>query len=351
MEIKIAGRAIGRTQPSFIIAELSANHNHDIERAKNIIDAAAEAGADAIKLQTYTPETLTYNSNDPSFQVGGTIWEGKNLYELYEEAHLPWEWHEPLLEHAKEKGLIAFSTPFDFTAIDLLESLEVPAYKVASSELVDLPLIKRISQTGKPMFISTGMGTLSEIDEAVKTARSNGCNEIILLKCTAAYPALIDEANLITLPNMSELFDVVVGLSDHTQGSTAPIVATALGGKVIEKHLTLSRNDGGPDAAFSMEPAEFSKMVSDVRAAEKSLGSIRYEPTPKELRSRDFRRSLFAVKDIIAGEKFTNQNIRSIRPANGLHTKHYEKVIRAHAKKNILAGTPLSWDLVDESIS
>jgi pseudaminic acid synthase len=350
MEIKIADRLIGDAHPSFIIAELSANHNHDIQRAKAIVKVAAECGADAVKLQTYTPDTLTFDSNEPAFRVDGTIWEGKNLYQLYAEAHLPWDWHKPLIEYANELGMIAFSTPFDNTAIDLLESLNVPAYKIASSELVDLPLIRKVAEQGKPMIISTGMGTLSEIDEAVKAARAGGCTELVLLKCTAAYPAPIEEANLRTIPHMADLFDVVVGLSDHTPGSAAPIAATALGSRVIEKHITLSRADGGPDSAFSMEPDEFAAMVRDVRAAESAMGRVLYEPTAKEMRSRDFRRSLFVVKDMKAGEAFTAENTRSIRPAIGLHTRYYEQVLDgATAAADITAGTPLSWDVIAAS--
>ncbi|MGM0740386.1 MAG: pseudaminic acid synthase [Pseudomonadota bacterium] len=344
--ITIANRPIGPGHPSFIIAELSANHNHDLERAKRIVDAAADAGANAIKLQTYTADTLTFDSDSPEFRVDGTIWEGKTLYQLYQEASLPWAWHQPLMSHARDLGLVAFSTPFDASAVDLLESLDVPAYKIASSELVDIPLIRRVAGLGKPMIISTGMGTLSEIDEAVHTARVAGCDQIILLKCTAAYPAPIDEANLATLPHMAQLFGTVVGLSDHTPGSTAPVAATVLGGRVIEKHLTLSRADGGPDSAFSMEPQEFADMVADVRAAEQAIGQIRYEPTAKETRSRDFRRSLFAIRDIPAGEAFTPDNLRSIRPATGLHTRHYDALLQSRASTHIKAGTPLSWELV-----
>ena len=346
MELKIAGRLIGDRQPSFIIAELSANHNNDIDRAMKIIKAAADSGADAVKLQTYTPDTLTFDSNEVAFRVDGTIWAGKNLYQLYSQAHLPWEWHKPLLDYATSLGLIAFSTPFDNTAIDLLESLNVPAYKIASSELVDIPLIRKVAEQGKPMIISTGMGTLSEIEEAVTAARGSGCADIILLKCTAAYPAPIEEANLLTIPHMAALFNVIVGLSDHTPGSAAPIAATVLGSRVIEKHITLSRADGGPDSAFSMEPKEFSAMVRDVRAAESALGHINYGPTAKEVRSRDFRRSLFVVKDIKAGERYTPENIRSIRPAVGLHTRYFEQVLGARAKTDIRAGTPLSWNLI-----
>lgn len=345
--VRIQDRDIGPGHPCFIIAELSANHNHDIERAKRIVKAAADAGADAIKLQTYTADTLTFDSDAPHFRVDGTIWEGMNLYQLYKEAYLPWEWHKPLFDYANELGMIAFSTPFDFTSVDYLENLNVPAYKIASSELVDIPLIRRVAQCGKPMIISTGMGSLSEIDEAVTAAREGGCTEIMLLKCTAAYPAPIEEANLRTLPHMAELFDTVVGLSDHTPGSVGPVVATALGCWVIEKHMTLSRDDGGPDAAFSMEPDEFAAMVADVRACESALGTVLYAPTAKEMVSRSFRRSLFVVKDMAAGETFTPDNLRSIRPAAGMHTRYYDDLLGKTATRAIEAGTPLTWDDVD----
>lgn len=346
LSVSIAGKLIGSGCKSFIIAEISANHNHDINRAKQIIKVAADAGADAIKLQTYTPDTLTFNSDAPAFQVTGTIWEGQKLYDLYKDAHLPWAWHKPLFDYARQLGLVAFSTPFDFSAVDFLDSLDVPAYKIASSELVDLPLIGYVAKKGKPMIISTGMGTLSEIEEAINTARDNGCNDIILLKCTAAYPALISEANLNTIPDMAEKFQVLVGLSDHTYGDTVPVVATSLGSCVVEKHLTLSRADGGPDAAFSMEPDEFAMMVQKVHDAEDALGFIKYEPTQNELRSRDFRRSLYVVKDMKRGEKFTPENVKSIRPANGLHTRHYENVLSSFAGTDIVAGTPLAWNII-----
>jgi pseudaminic acid synthase len=344
--ISIGQRRIGPTEPTFIIAELSANHNHDIERAKEIVRIAADCGADAIKLQTYTADTLTIDSNAAPFQVSGTIWEGKTLHQLFAEAHLPWEWHKELMDLAKQLGLVAFSTPFDFTAVDFLESLDVPCYKVASSELVDIPLIKRIAQTGKPVIMSTGMGTLSEIDEAVKTLRENGCKEMVLLKCTAAYPAPYEEANLVTIPHMAGLFDCVIGLSDHTMGSPVPVAAVALGARVVEKHLTIARADGGPDSAFSMEPDEFKAMVRDVRAAEAALGRIVYEPTAKEMRSRDFRRSLFVVADVKAGEPFTPENVRSIRPAAGMHTRNYERVLGSRAATDIAKGTPLTDAMV-----
>ena len=332
---------IGGNNPCFIIAEVSANHNHDLDRALAIIEAASNAGADAIKLQTYTADTLTIKSDRPEFQVSGTIWEGETLYSLFEKASLPWDWHQPLFNKARELGLQFLSTPFDFSAVDFLESLEVDFYKIASSELIDIPLIKRVAQTGKPVLISTGMGNLSEIEEAIETLNKNGCPEICLLKCTAAYPAKIEEANLNTLVEFSDRFGAIPGLSDHTMGPTLPMVATALGAKVIEKHITLKRGDGGPDSAFSLEPDEFKDMVDVVRSTEAALGRVMFEPSAGEIRSRDFRRSLYVVADIKMGEKFTPENVRSIRPANGVHPRFYEQVLGKNSLDDIKAGTPL----------
>jgi len=332
---------IGGIHPCFIIAEVSANHNNDLNRALEIVEAAAKAGADAIKLQTYTPDTLTIQSDRPEFQVSGTIWEGESLYSLFEKATLPWEWHTPLFERAKSLGMQFLSTPFDFTAVDFLEDLGVDFYKIASSELVDIPLIRRVAQTGKPVLISTGMGNLAEIEEALETLRANGCPDICLLKCTAAYPAKIEEANLQTLVEFADRFGVIPGLSDHTMGPTLPMVATALGAKVIEKHITLARADGGPDSAFSLEPDEFSDMIRVVRDAESALGHVAFEPSAGEIRSRDFRRSLYVVERVEVGEVFTAKNLRSIRPAMGLHPRYYEAVLGQTATQNIAAGTPL----------
>jgi pseudaminic acid synthase len=332
---------IGGDNPCFIIAEISANHNHDLGRALEIVEAAARAGADAIKLQTYTPDTLTIKSDRPEFQVSGTIWEGETLYSLFEKAYLPWEWHAPIFARARALGMQALSTPFDFTAVDFLEEQGVDFYKIASSELVDIPLIRRIAQTRKPVLISTGMGNLAEIEEALATLRANGCPDICLLKCTAAYPARVEEANLKTLVEFARRFDVIPGLSDHTMGPIVPMVATALGAKVIEKHMTMQRSDGGPDAAFSLEPDEFAEMVQSVRAAESALGQPVFEPSAGEIRSRDFRRSLYVVKDIKTGEAFSPDNLRSIRPANGLHPRHYEATLGRKAARDIPAGTPL----------
>lgn len=332
---------IGGDNRCFIIAEVSANHNHDLNRALAIIDAAADAGADAIKLQTYTPDTLTIQSDRPEFQVSGTIWEGETLYSLFEKAMLPWEWHKPLFDRARDQGMHFLSTPFDFTSVEFLEDHGVDIFKIASSELVDIPLIKRVAQTGKPVLISTGMGNLAEIEEALETLRANGCPEICLLKCTAAYPAKIEEANLRTLVEFADRFDVIPGLSDHTMGPTLPMVATALGAKVIEKHITLARADGGPDSAFSLEPNEFADMVRVVRDAEAALGQAVFEPSAGEVRSRDFRRSLYVTAAMKKGDVFSAENLRSIRPAMGLHPRHYEAVLGQTATQDIPAGTPL----------
>ena len=348
MDIAINDRKIGRGHPVYIIAEMSANHNQDFKRAVKIIEAAKEAGADAVKLQTYTPDTITINCDNEYFRIKGTIWEGKTLYELYAEAYTPWEWQPKLKQVADEHELHLFSSPFDHSAVDFLESMNVPAYKVASFELVDLPLLRKIAGTGKPIIMSTGMASLAEIDEAVQTVRDAGTTQVALLKCTSAYPALPEEANLRTIPHLAKYFDVPVGLSDHTLGSTVAIASVALGICIIEKHLTLSRKDAGPDNSFSMEPKEFKAMVEAIRNVEKALGEVSYEITEKQKASRVFRRSLFVVKDIKNGEKFTEDNVRSIRPGYGLPPKYFDEVVRKKAKKDIVIGTPLSWDLIKE---
>lgn len=330
----------------YIIAEISANHNHSIERAEALIHAAADAGADAVKLQTYTPDTLTIPCDNEYFKVQGTIWDGQTLYDLYKDAYTPWEWHPRLFALANELGLECFSTPFDDSAVNFLETLNVPCYKVASFEVVDIPLLKKIAATGKPVIMSTGMATLAEIDEAVQTLRKNGAGEISLLKCTSSYPAPAEEANLHTIPHMAQAFNCRVGLSDHTLGSAVAVASVALGACIIEKHFTLSRSGGGPDSAFSMEPEEFRKMVADIRMAEKALGRANYELTEKEKSSVVFRRSLFVVKDIKAGETFTAKNIRSIRPGYGLHPRYYDVVLGKAARCDIKPGTPLSWDII-----
>ncbi len=345
--IEINGRPIGPGRPVYIIAEMSANHNQDFEQAVNILRASKEAGADAVKLQTYTPDTLTIDSAKPYFQIGdGTLWKGRSLYSLYNEAYTPWDWQPKLKQIANELGMDLFSSPFDYTAVDFLEKIEIPAYKIASFELVDLPLIQRVAQTGKPLIISTGMATLAEIDEAVRAARAAGATEIALLKCSSAYPAPPEEMNLRTIPHLAEAFGVIAGLSDHTLGITVPIMAVALGACIIEKHFTLSRTIPGPDSAFSLEPHEFKEMVDAVRVAEKALGDVRYEVTERERASRAFRRSLFVVKDMKVGDVYSKENVRSIRPSNGLPPKYLGEVLGRRAARAIERGTPLSWDML-----
>lgn len=345
--IYINKRPIGPGHPAYIIAEMSANHHQDFEEAKRIIEAAAEAGADAIKLQTYTPETMTIDSDKKYFQVGGgTLWDGRTLYDLYKEAYTPWEWQPKVMEFANELGLDLFSSPFDETAVDFLEEMNVPVHKVASFEVVDIPLLKKIAQTGKPIIMSTGMATLAEIDEAVRTLREAGNNQLVLLKCTSAYPALPEEANLRTIPHLSQAFGVPTGLSDHTMGTAVPVAAVTLGACVIEKHFTLSRDIEGPDSAFSLEPHEFKQMVEAVRTAEKALGRVHYELTDKQRASVVFRRSLFVVQDVKAGELFTKENVRSIRPGYGLHPRHIDDVLGQVAKQSIERGTPLDWQYI-----
>jgi len=350
--IEIETRRIGRKFPVYIIAELSGNHQQDFSQAVKLIKTAAEVGADAVKLQTYTPDTLTIDCHNEYFQIGqGTLWEGRNLYDLYGEAYTPWEWQPQLKRIANELGLALFSTPFDFSAVDFLEEMGVPAYKIASFEIVDIPLIRRIARTGKPIIMSTGMATLAEIDEAVQAIHDEGNNQLALLKCTSAYPAPPEEMNLRTIPHLAEAFGVPVGLSDHTLGITVPVTAVALGARIIEKHFTLSREAGGPDAAFSLEPREFKKMVEAVRVAERALGTVNYQVTEKEQASRVFRRSLFVVQDMKAGETFTLENVRSIRPGYGLHTRYIDNILGRQAATDIKRGTPLQWELVGSSFS
>jgi N-acetylneuraminate synthase len=347
VKFNIAGRPVGAGSPAYIIAEISANHNQDLNAALQLVRAAKEAGADAVKVQTYTPDTITLRSDRAPFRIGGgTLWDGQVLWDLYKEAYMPWEWQPRLKEEAERLGLHFFSTPFDFTAVDFLEELGVPAYKIASFELVDLPLIRKVASTGKPLILSTGMATVSEIEEAVVTAREAGAEQIALLRTNSAYPAPPDEMDLRTIPHMARLFGVPVGLSDHTLGVAVPVAAVATGAALIEKHFTLSRAVPGPDSAFSLEPEEFKAMVEAVRTTEKALGDVRYGPTTKEEASRVFRRSLFVVKNVRAGEPFTEENVRSIRPAHGLHTRYYEQVLGRRAKVDVEAGTPLSWELI-----
>ncbi|HQF37075.1 MAG TPA: pseudaminic acid synthase [Candidatus Dojkabacteria bacterium] len=331
----------------FIIAELSANHNQNFDLAVKTIKAMKDAGADAVKLQTYTPDTITIDCDNKYFQIKDGLWQGKTLYQLYQEAYTPWEWQPKLKKIAEDLGLICFSSAFDKTSVDFLEKMNVPAYKVASFEITDIPLIEYIASKGKPVIISTGIATLSDIEEAVNACKRMGNDQIALLKCTSAYPAPIEDANLLTIPNMKETFGTIVGLSDHTLGSSVAIASVALGAKIIEKHFILDRNIGGPDAAFSMEPEEFKQMVKSIREVEKALGKVTYALTEKQKKSRELSRSLFIVKDIKKGEVFTEENVRSIRPGYGLSPKHYSNVIGKMTTKDIERGTPLKIEMVD----
>jgi len=338
-------RIDGKSQV-FIIAELSANHNQSKDVAIKTIQAAKEAGADAIKLQTYTPDTLTLDCHNEYFQIDhGTLWDGKTLYDLYQEAYTPWEWHKDLFEEAERIGLICFSSPFDNTAVDLLEDLNAPAYKIASFEIQDIPLIEYVASKGKPIILSTGIATLDDIDLAISTCRKVGNNDIIVLKCTSSYPAPISLANLKTLKDIRDRFNVLIGLSDHTIGNIVPSVATALGARVIEKHFILDKVIGGPDAGFSLNPKEFKSMVEEVRTVEKALGEVSYEISEKVEKNRKFARSLFVVKDVKKGDKFTSENVRSIRPGYGLHPKYYAEVIGSIAQMQIARGTPLTKEM------
>lgn len=348
--IKIGNRSIGPGNPVYCIAEVSANHNQDYAQAVRVIEAAKQAGADAVKLQTYTPDTMTIASNRKEFLIGGgTLWDGRNLHDLYGEAHTPWEWQPGLKKAAEFFGMDLFATAFDATAVDFLEKMGVPAHKVASFELVDIALIQKMASTGKPLIISTGMASVEEIEEALRSARGEGATQIALLKCTSAYPAPAEEMNLRTIPEMARRFGVPVGLSDHTMGIAAPVAAVALGACIIEKHLTLSRATPGPDSGFSLEPHEFKAMVEAVRTAEKALGEVHFGLSDKEEASRVFRRSLFVVEDVKRGEMFTAENVRSIRPGYGLHTRHLDQVLGKRAIRDIERGTPLSWDLIVNS--
>lgn len=347
VSITINGRMIGPGQPVYIIVEMSANHNQDFDQAVKLIRIAKESGADAVKLQTYTPGTITIDCDNEYFRIGkGTIWAGRTLHDLYQEAYTPWEWQPKLKEIADDLGLDLFSSPFDHSAVDFLEKMEVPAYKIASFELVDLPLIRRVARTGKPLIMSTGMAALAEIDEAVHTAREAGATQIGLLKCTSAYPAPPEEMNLRTIPHLSEAFQVPVGLSDHTLGIAIPVAAVALGACMVEKHFTLSRSIPGPDSSFSLEPHEFKTMVEAIRTAEKSFGSVSYTATEQEAASRVFRRSLFVVQDMKAGDIFSEINVRSIRPGFGLPPKYYHTLLGKPVKKDVKKGTPVRWDLI-----
>jgi pseudaminic acid synthase len=345
--IQIANRRVGHGAPVYIVAEMSANHNQSLDQAIRIVHAAKEAGADAVKLQTYTADTITLRSDKEYFHVsGGTLWDGQTLHDLYQEAFTPWEWQPTLKQVADSVGLHLFSSAFDASAVNFLEQMNVPAHKVASFELVDLDLIRKMACTGKPLIMSTGMATESEIEEAVETAHEAGAIQIALLKCTSAYPAPVEEANLLTIPELSRRFDCPAGLSDHTMNVAVPVAAVALDACIIEKHFCLSRAEGGPDSAFSLEPQEFKMMVEAVRTAEKALGTVQFAPGPHEVNSRKYRRSLFVVENVRKGDLFTAENVRSIRPADGLHPRHLQEVLGERAACDIQRGTPLDWKLI-----
>jgi pseudaminic acid synthase len=346
--INIDNKKIGSSEEPFIIAEMSGNHNQSLERALEIVEAAAKTGAHALKIQTYTPDTMTLDLDEREFHISDpkSLWSGKSLYQLYGEAHTPWEWHQPIFERARELGIIPFSTPFDDTAVDFLESLNVPCYKIASFENTDLPLIRRVAATGKPMIISTGMASIAELDDTVRAARESGCKDLILLKCTSTYPATANNTNILTIPHIRELFGCEVGLSDHTMGVGVSVASVALGATVIEKHFTLDRDDGGVDSAFSMEPAEMEQLVVETGRAWQALGSISYGVTEAEKQSIQFRRSLYIVKDLEVGDILTKENVRSIRPGNGLPPKYIEYVLGSRAKHSIRRGTALRWNML-----
>lgn len=346
--ISIGGRLIGPGCPPLIVAELSANHNGDFDRAVAIMEAAREAGAEAVKLQTYTPDTMTLDESGEQFTVNGGLWHGETLYDLYRKAHTPWEWHEALFEKGRELGLIVFSTPFDDTSLDFLEKFDPPAYKIASFELVDIPLIEKVAAKGKPLILSTGMGNIAEISDAVEAVRHAGCRDLILMHCVSAYPAAPEEANLKTMADLEDRFHTLVGLSDHTLGTAVSISAVALGASMIEKHCTLRRDDGGPDSAFSLEPEELRSLCEDARNAWKSLGNINYDLTAGEEKNTVFRRSLYVVKDIAAGEPFSRENMRSIRPGYGLPPKCLDDIIGKKAACAIRRGVPLDWSMVEK---
>ena len=346
--IRLGDRLIGRDHPPFVIAEMSGNHNRSLDRALEIVEAAARAGAHALKIQTYTPDTMTLDLDQREFHISdqASPWAGASLYRLYGEAYTPWDWHAPIFERARQLGLLAFSTPFDDSAVAYLESLNVPCYKIASFENTDIPLIRRVAATGKPMIVSTGMATVAELDETVRAAREAGCSDLVLLKCTSSYPASPEQTNLLTIPHLRTRFDCEVGLSDHTGGIGAAVASVALGATVVEKHLTLRRADGGVDSAFSLEPEELTQLVVETCRAWQALGEVNYGPTAAERPSLQFRRSLYVVEDVQAGELLTARNVRAIRPGLGLPPKCAEQVIGRRAAVDIARGTPLAWDIV-----
>ncbi len=344
----IGNREIGKSNPPFVIAEMSGNHNQSLERALEIVEAVAKTGAHALKIQTYTPDTMTLDLDEREFHISDpqSLWAGNSLYKLYGEAYTPWEWHKPIFDRARELGIIAFSTPFDDTAVDFLEGLDVPCYKIASFENTDLPLIRRVATTGKPLIISTGMASIAELDDTVRTAREAGCKDLILLKCTSTYPATASNTNVLTIPHMRELFDCEVGLSDHTMGIGISVASVALGAAVIEKHFTLNRADGGVDSTFSMEPAEMAQLVVESERAWQALGNVSYGATEAEKKSIVFRRSLYVVQDLKAGDILTKDNVRAIRPGLGLPTKYIDVILGKRVRTNVMRGTALSWSLV-----
>jgi len=345
--MKIAHKSIGIDCSPFIIAEMSGNHNQSLERALEIVEAAAKTGAHALKIQTYTPDTMTLDLDEREFHISDpkSLWAGTSLYQLYGQAYTPWEWHEAIFKRAQELGILAFSTPFDGTSVDFLESLEVPCYKIASFENTDLPLIRKVAATGKPMIISTGMASIAELDETVRAAREAGCHDLVLLKCTSTYPANADNTNILTIPHMREMFGCEVGLSDHTMGVGVSVASVALGATVIEKHFTLNRADGGVDSSFSMEPHEMTQLVLETERAWQALGKVSYGPTDAEQKSIVFRRSLYVVKDLKAGDLLSEDNVRAIRPGLGLPTKYFEKVMGKTVKHAVARGTALNWDM------
>ena len=346
--MKFGGRGVGAGSAPLVIAEMSGNHNQSLERALEIVDAAAQSGAHALKIQTYTAETMTIDIREREFFISDekSLWKGESLFDLYKKAYTPWEWHEAIFDRAKKHNMLAFSTPFDRTAVDFLEGLNVPCYKIASFENTDLPLIRYVAATGKPMIISTGMATFAELDETVDAARSAGCKDLVLLKCTSTYPSTPDDSNILTIPEMRSRYGCEIGISDHTMGIGVSVAAVALGATVVEKHFTLQRADGGVDSAFSMEPQEMAQLVIETERAWQALGKVQHGPTAKEKASLVFRRSLYIVADVKAGEKLTSANVRAIRPGNGIAPKFYDEVIGKTAKRDITRGTPLSHDLI-----
>ncbi|MBD5528335.1 MAG: pseudaminic acid synthase [Lachnospiraceae bacterium] len=348
-EIRIGDKIISENSPAFIVAEMSGNHNMDFDRAVEILRAAKEAGADAVKIQTYTADTITLDCDDPCFRITqGTLWDGITLHKLYEKAYTPWEWQPRLKKLAEDMGLLLFSSPFDFSSVDFLEEMQVPAYKVASFEITDIPLIRKIARLGKPVILATGIARLADIELALQTCREEGNEQVILLKCCSAYPTPYEDVNLRTIPNMRETFNCLTGLSDHTMGSAVAVGAVALGARMVEKHMTLRRSDGGVDAAFSMEPQEFKEMVDNIRIVEKALGRATYDLSEKQVREREHSRSLFIAKDMKAGEVFTPENLRSVRPADGLHTKYYEQLLGRKITRDAKLGTPMTWELAGD---